>query len=178
MKKNNVIKVAAAIGAITLMAGGVVVADAAMGRSFNKENFKGSSLGSENKQFMFGLSEEEREVRLAEVSARRLANQEEMSVRREAILAALNSGDYEAWKLAVGENHPFVNQITADNFLQFASAHQDMDSLQEKLAEMSLERNAPAGFGKKMGVGRGNGHGQGQGNGQGQGHGRFMQFNQ
>lgn len=172
MKNDNVIKAAAVIGAIALMTGGVIVADAAMNKSFNKENFKGSNLELENRQSMFGLSEDEREVKLAEVSARRLANQEEMTVRREAVLEALNNGDYEAWKMAVGENHPLINQVTADNFLQFASAHQDMDNLPEKLAEMGLEKDFQTGFGKKMGSEKGNGQGQGQG------HGRFMQFNQ
>lgn len=160
MKNDNVIKVAAVIGAIALMTGGVIAADADMNRSFNKDNFKGSNSELENRKFMFGLSEEEKSEKLAEISARRLANQEEMIARREAVLAALNNEDYEAWKVAVGENHPFVNQITADNFLQFASAHQNMDSVKEKLAEMGLEKYFKSGFGKKMGAGQGQGHGQ------------------
>ena len=170
MKKDNVIKVAAAVGAIALMTGGVMAADAAMNRSFNKENFKETGFSFENKHLMLGLSAEEKAMKLDEVTARRLANQEDMIVRREAVLAALNSGDYEAWKMAVGENHPLINQVTVDNFLQFAKAHQNMDNLQEKLAEMGLEKNFQAGFGKKMGAGKKNN--------QGQGNGRFMQFNQ
>ena len=170
MKKDNVIKVAAAVGAIALMTGGVIAADAAMNRSFNKENFKETSFRLENKHLMFGLSAEEKATKLDEMAARRLANQEEMIVRREAVLAALNNGDYEAWKIAVGENHPLMNQVTVDNFLQFAEAHQNMDNLQEKLTEMGLEKDFQTGFGKKMGAGKKNA--------QGQGNGRFMQFNQ
>ncbi len=166
MKKDNVLKLAAAIGAVTLMVGGVVVADAAMNNSINPNN-KEFSIQKEGRQFMSGLSEEEKTAKLAEVSARREANRADRESRRELILAAINSGDYNSWKSAVGENHPFYNQINVDNFTQFADAHKDMNTLEEKLEAMGLEKPSHDCFDGMSG-----GQGQGQGRGLNQGHGR------
>jgi len=175
MKKDNLIKGAAVLGTIALMAGGVIAADAANTRSANRAAFSGDVL-SNHQPMMFGLSEEERTEKINEVMARRaengLVNEEmraEMSERHAAVQAALAAEDYTAWKTAIGD-HPLADKITEANFDQFINAHNLMQagSVEEAkaiFAELGWER------GNGQGLGNGQGHkGFGRDLGNGMGH--------
>lgn len=152
-------KTAAVIGALALMAGGVAAADAAVNRMAGKGLQDGSGQGYGQ---MANLTAEEKVAWETE----RAAHRAEMETKRTAARAAVASGDYEAWKIAVGEDHPFVSKITAENFARFVEAHQNIEEAEAIFAELGLE-GAPGMGG--MGKGQGRGHGMGLGMGLGGG---------
>lgn len=140
MKKNKALTIASVIGALALMIGGVMVADASNSRNYNKAEARVAV--SEDGSFRGG------------------ANRAQMETRREAMFAAMESGDYSEWRAVVGDNHPMANQINAGNFAAFAQAHENMesrDSVHEKLAAMGIVVEGRHGMGKGMGRGMGAG---------------------
>ncbi len=162
MKNNKLMKTAAVVGALALMAGGVVVADAASDKLAGKGLQDGSGQGYGR---MANLTTEEKTAWEAERETR----QAEMETKRTAAQAAIASGSYEDWKLAVGEDHPFVSKINAENFSRFVEAHQNLEEARAIFAELGLE-GAP-GMG---GMGKGEGRGHGMGLGMGMGGGRLL----
>lgn len=160
MKKNKVLTIASVIGALALMVGGVMVADASNSRNYNNNLEARNTISEDGSRFgrMLGLSDEERIEKMVEVEARRGANRAQMETRREAMFAAMESGSYKEWKSVVGENHPMASQITEENFASFAEAHENMESresVHEKLAEMGIVVEGRQGMGKGMGRGMG-----------------------
>ena len=149
-------KTAAVIGTLALMAGGVVVADAAANKAATRGVQDGSGQGYG--RMMTDLTAEERVTWESDREAHRV----EMETKHVAVQAAVASGSYEAWKLAVGEDHPFASKITAENFSRFVEAHQNVDEARAIFAELGIE-GAP-GMG---GMGKGEGRGQGMGMGMG-----------
>lgn len=137
MKQNKLTTGIFILGALALMAGGVVAADAA------SDSFKGK---------MLGLSEEERAEKIEEIEARRESHRADMELDREEVLAAISANDYEAWKAAIGENHPFAEKVTAANFSTFVEAHNLMEEARSKFREIGIENQ---GFGMARGHGMG-----------------------
>ena len=148
-------KTAAVIGALALMAGGVVAADAAANRMVGNGLQAGSGQGYGQTA---SLTAEEK----AAWGAERASHRAEMEAKRTAARAAVASGDYEAWKIAVGEDHPFFSKITSENFARFVEAHQNTEEAAAIFAELGLE--GVPGMG---GMGKGQGRGQGMGLGGG-----------
>ncbi len=162
MKNNKLIKTAAVVGTLALMAGGVVVADAASSKAASRGLLDGSGQGYGR---MANLTEAEKAAWETDKETYRA----EMGAKHIAAQAAVASNDYNAWKLAVGENHPFASKINAENFARFVEAHQNMDEARTIFAELGLE-GAP-GMG---GMGKGEGRGHGRGLGMGMGGGRLL----
>jgi len=116
----------------------------------------------------------------------REAVREERDTHHEAVEEALESGDYDAFRKAVGGT-PVADVIdTEDEFEKFAEAHElmeagDRDGARGIMDELGLERGrgfggmgmlrAGEGFGHGKGEGYGRGAGMGRGMGQGMGHG-------
>ena len=152
-----------ALSALALIGGGIIASQAASDFSFENRNGKamrGQALGFQN------LTEEERLERGAQRESRRA----EMRADYEAVEAAIVANDYNAWKDAIGENNPFAEKVTADNFSEFIEAHNLMSEKREMLKGLGIEG------GPTMGLGRGQGNGQAIGRGNAQG-GRMMNSN-
>lgn len=94
----------------------------------------------------------------SELQAEREARWAERDTQREAAQAAIEAGDYLAWKAVVGDNHPLADKITEANFARFVEAHKHMESAQAIFTELGIERggHGPRGPGMgPMGAGRG-----------------------
>lgn len=64
------------------------------------------------------------------------AKQAEAQTKVDAVRAALNAGDYNAWVKAVGENAPILKQINVANFNRFVEAYkleQQADAIRQEL---------------------------------------------
>lgn len=157
MKNNKIIKTASILGALALMVGGVVVADASMGKNANKA-ISGNTMyqnADALRANMQGLSEVERAEMLSEREDRRTQNRAENQSHREAAMEAISENSFEKWQIAVGENHPFADKINADNFSTFVEIHNSTEGMEEKLAELGIERKGNgAGLGHGTGVHR------------------------
>lgn len=179
MKKDNLIKGAAVLGTIALMAGGVIAADAANTRSANRMALNGE-IGNGNQPVMLGLSEEEKAEKIEEMTARRTENrlvaeerQAEMATRRPIAQAALEANDFTTWQEAMGD-HPLADKITAENFDRLVEAHNLMQAGNVEAAKAIF---AELGWENGNGLGLGNG-GERQGLGRGVGKGMGHMFNQ
>ncbi|QQG52948.1 MAG: hypothetical protein HY931_01800 [Candidatus Falkowbacteria bacterium] len=160
MKKDNLLKGAAVFGALALMAGGMLAADAAVNNSVTSSdngnaNSNWEGRGNRGAGNMAGLSDEEKAARIAERDANRTANQAAMEARRTAVEAALSAGDYDAWVAAEGANSPIVAKVTKDNFAQFVQAHSLMEQARTILSGIGLDEGAGHGMGMGMGLGGG-----------------------
>ncbi len=92
---------------------------------------------------MKNLTSEEREVLRQE----RLVEMEKMET-------AMNDGDYDTWlELAKNNNCPFINEVTRENFSEFAKNHQE--KLGARGANKELGFRFKDGNGKGMGERRG-----------------------
>jgi len=149
MTQNKTLKTASILGALALMIGGVVAVDAASGRNtLNNQSLNGSALHERGGMMRgAGLSEDERDIR-----------REEMEANHEAVEEAISENNFEKWQAAIGENNPFAEKITADNFSEFAQIHKSMETNRDKLVEMGIDMGD-----RGFGMGRGMGRGQGQG---------------
>ena len=85
--------------------------------------------------------------------------------RHEAMEEAFETNNYEAWAELMDGKGRVIQLINADNFAQFAEAHE--------LAENGDLEGAKA-IRTELGLGMKDGSGQGQGRGQGQGQGRGL----
>ncbi len=163
MKKDSLLKGAAVFGALALMAGGMLAADAAVNNSVTSSsssnansNSNWEGRGNRGGGNMAGLTDEEKAAKIAEREANRTANQAAMETRRTAVEAALSAGDYDAWVAAEGSDSPIVTKVTKDNFAQFVQAHNLMEQARTILSGIGLD--ASAGHGMGMGMGLGGGH--------------------
>lgn len=80
----------------------------------------------------------------------RTAFQKEQEAKRQAVEAAVNANDYEAWVKAAGDDCPMSDKINKDNFSKFAEAHRLRQSADKIMEELGIE---------KMGRGFGGQHG-------------------
>ncbi len=161
MKNKKLMNTVIALSALALIGGGIIASQAASDNIFEARNGKamrGEARGFEN------LSEEEKVV----MEAQRKSRQAEMQADFEAVEVALAANDYNAWKEAIGENNPFAEKITADNFAKFIEAHNLMNEAREILKNIGIEE------GPAMGFGSGQGNGQAMGIRRGQAQGRQM----
>jgi len=168
MKKDKLLKGAAVLGALALMAGGVVVADAAVnGASSNAAETntsanaawegRGASGGRGFENSMNGLTDEEKTAKIAAREANRTANQATMEARRTAVEAAISAGDYDAWVTAEGTNSSLISKVTKDNFAQFVEAHKLMEQARTILEGIGIEAGTGHGGGLGLGMGLGGG---------------------
>jgi hypothetical protein len=97
-------------------------------------------------QKMSGMTEEAR----AEWRENREERRAEAEQRREAVISALEAGDYDAWLEEVGESHPMAEKINEDNFSRLVEAHEIRQEARSIMEELGIERG--------FGVGRGAGH--------------------
>jgi len=85
--------------------------------------------------------------------------------KQEAVQAAISSGNYDAWVLAVGDDCPYLDKITKDNFSKLVEAQNLRVQADKIMTDLGIE--------KRMGEG----HGFGMMKGEGRGMGRGMGFN-
>lgn len=124
MKKSNIIKGVAALSVLSLVGGGIMVAQAASnnsnglfgGRGIGKHLGKQADLSSEQKA--------------------------EMQTKMEAVRAAVVNSDYSAWVTAmkaIDENSPALKQVSADNFSEYVAKQQEMET---KMTQRNAQREA------------------------------------
>lgn len=138
MNKKNLLRVSFALAAVALIGGGVIAVNAASSTSENNFNQKRSGN---------------------RLDASQLEAREERQAQREfvqpAVLAALEAGDYNAWQAAVGENNPFQDKITAENFDKFTEAHNLKMEAKSIMTELGIEGSRDCG--QQMGAKQGRG---------------------
>ena len=86
--------------------------------------------------FMHGLSDETRE----QIKVDKEIWMAEREAKREEVRAALETGDYNAWVQAVGEDAPVLEKINADNFSRFVEAHELREQAGSIMEELGFER--------------------------------------
>jgi hypothetical protein len=96
---------------------------------------------------MSGMTEEERAGWLENMEAERSVVEE----RRQAIEAALEAGDYNAWLEAVGDNCPMAERINEGNFSKLMEAHNLREQARGIMEELGVER----GMSRNGGMGHG-----------------------
>lgn len=94
--------------------------------------------------------------------------------KHEAMMATFDNLDYNAWHDLMDGRGRITQVITADNFTQFAEAHElaeagNYEEAYQIRQELGLRGKSgePMGAGYRGGNGEGNGAGQGRGNGVG-----------
>ncbi|MFZ2455725.1 MAG: hypothetical protein WAX07_04555 [Candidatus Altiarchaeia archaeon] len=97
------------------------------------------------------------EIRAA-MEEKRTAMEAKMNEERALVEAALSSGDYDAWKTAVGKTPrgtQLTSLVTEENFAKYAEMEGYMVKARALATELGLEGNGTdKGFGREMG-GRG-----------------------
>lgn len=153
MQNKKLLNTVMALSALALIGGGLIAVQAAENNTFGRKALKenGEGLGFQN------LSETDK----TKLEAERESHRAEMEANRAASQAAIASGSYTAWKEAVGENSPFAEKVTAENFSKFVEAHKLMDQSREILKSIGIEEGVDMG----MGMGKALGHGRGMGQG-------------
>lgn len=76
------------------------------------------------------------------------AKKAEMEAKRAEMLQIFEDGDYQAWQELISEKNPdaeIFDQITADNFDEFAAAHLKINEGMEELKELGVEGPGPMG---------------------------------
>jgi hypothetical protein len=162
MKKSNILMMgAAALVAIVAVSGVALM-------SYAQSTATGTNTGSLTGQFGPGkwmhnwsnLTEEQK----AQLETKKQEWQAAAETKRTEMNTAINGG-YETWtayvKKNMGENAPILSKITADNFSQYAQAHNYLEQARTILTKLGVE---DGGFGSglglgKMGGGRGGCHG-------------------
>lgn len=86
--------------------------------------------------------------------------------QHEAVEAALEAGDYEAWKELHGDRGRIASVVTEENFATFVEMHEamedgDMEKAQELRTELGLGVRPQDGSGNRGGMGDGRGKGAG-----------------
>ena len=93
------------------------------------------------------LSEEEQ----ADLKAQWEAKRTDMEAKKEAVKAAIEAGDYDAWVEAVGEDCPMLDKINEDNFSRFVEAHNYMEQARVIFEELGIKKDGFGKFGGHMG---------------------------
>ncbi|MFA5886611.1 MAG: hypothetical protein WC863_02395 [Patescibacteria group bacterium] len=160
MIKNNLAKSLVAFSVLALVSGTALSALAATDTSFSNLTAKSElsknqdSKNIKNTRFKMGqnklkgqkLTESEKTSLKAEAALR----QQNQSVKRVAIDAALKNSDYQAWLKAVGSNSALTTKITADNFSKLVEAYKLRQQAAVIMKDLGIER---MGF-EGMGLGR------------------------
>ena len=120
MKNKNLVRATFALAAAALIGGGIIAAQAAS-----------SDTAFANRRAEAPLNASQLETRAE--------RQAQMEANRTASLAAIEAGDYNAWKEAVGENNPFADKITAENFSKFVEAHNLRMQADSIMAELGID---------------------------------------
>ena len=68
--------------------------------------------------------------------------------KREAVQAALQAGDYNAWVVAVGSSSPMLAKINQSNFAQFVQAHQLRQQADAIMTGLGIEHGFRLGQGE------------------------------
>jgi hypothetical protein len=163
MSKTNLIRGIMAFSVLALLGGGIVTAKAATnGFAYQFANTNGDqAVNLRNRgRAPLELTAEQK----ATMEARMASREAEM----QAISAALQAGDYNAWLTAVkaeNENCPLLETINATNFGRYAEAHKLHLQAQTIMEELGIERPGK-GFGAGAGAGMGGAFGHGRGLGQ------------
>jgi hypothetical protein len=135
---------------ITTMAAAMVALVAVSGVAFS--TFAQDDANSANGNKFFGekrmgawqnLSDAEK----TELEAGREARRAEAEARHEAVEAAMDAGDYNAWLAAHNGDEPILEKINADNFPTLVKAHNYFENGRALMEELGVER----GMGKGMG---------------------------
>lgn len=71
----------------------------------------------------------------------------QFKAKNDAIKAALDANDYNAWVKAVGEGAPILEKINQDNFSKLVEANGYMEKAQAIMAELSIQGRGMFGFG-------------------------------
>lgn len=104
----------------------------------------------------------------------REAERADRQAKADAVKAALDAGDYNAWVTAVktlDEDSSLLEKITADNFSRYAEAHDLRQQANTIMTELGLDG---PGQGGDSCPGMGGGHGRPGGMGMGMGMGKMM----
>jgi hypothetical protein len=140
MKNKNLVRGIFVLGAFALIGASVIAVQAASDNNFGARK-DGSALDPARVE----LREE---------------RQAQMETNRTAAFAAIEAGDYSAWQEAVGDNNPFADKITADNFPRFIEAHNLRQAADSIMSELGVENGFGAGKGQGRGMHRGAGMGR------------------
>jgi len=116
------------------------------------------AVEAEHQQRMSGMTEE----KFAEMQAHHAAMAEKRAERdasREALRAAVDAGDYAAWKEAVGDR-PIADVVTAENFDTLVAMHEakqsgDMETAKLLADELGFEPRGRSEGRPGQGMGRG-----------------------
>ncbi|MEA3398461.1 MAG: hypothetical protein U9R06_01825 [Patescibacteria group bacterium] len=158
MNKSKIMLTGAAALAALIAVSGIVFSASAQNQD-NDSDFRGmgfvrgQNLTDEQRAEMQATMQakiEEMGVDTSEMQARmekrqfnseeRKARQAEMQANREAVQAAIEAGDYNAFASAIGENSPFAGKITPENFDRFIEAHESMEKGRSIMEELGIER--------------------------------------
>lgn len=124
MKKSNIIKGVATLSVVSLVGGGIMVAQAA----------------SNNSKGLFGgMGEGKRMEKRAQLTDEQKA---EMETKMAAVRTAIENSDFNAWVTAmkaIDENSPALKQVTADNFSEYIAKQQERET---KMEEQKTKRAA------------------------------------
>jgi hypothetical protein len=145
MKKS---KIALSVGFLAIMAlvGGAFASMGANSTSAVSAAVEGESTVAApaqnfGRQFAGRMSDEDRQVRF-----------QEMEEKHDAVMAALEKRDYQAWLDAAGTDCPMAEKVTEENFDKFAEAHGYIEQGRNMLSEMGIERGGGMGKGKGKGM--------------------------
>jgi hypothetical protein len=144
MKKSNILLTGAAALVALIAVNGIAF------MSFAQDNTSDTDVDKPPCEFKMhkwqNLSEEEQ----ADLKAQWEVKWEEMGAKKEAALAAIKAGDYNAWVQAVGEDCPMLEKINEDNFSRYTEAHNYMEQARAIFEELGIKKG---GYGKfdKMG---------------------------
>lgn len=143
MKKKTLITGALSLAVVGLIGATFVSANAAAN---NRNNLAAKANFGQN------MTEDQREAREAD----REAHRADMAARHEAVQAALDNSDYDAWVAAEGENSPMLEKINADNFPQLLEAHKLMEQAHQIMTDLGIDQ---PGMGDHRGMHQGFGMG-------------------
>lgn len=146
MKKSNIMLTgAAALVALTAVVGMSISAfaqgnppDGAFQRGMNLTDEQRTQIHEAMKTKMeeLGIDTSEMQNRWEDREAKRAERQ----ANHEAVEAAIDANDYEAFAAAIGDNSPFSGKINKDNFERFVKAHNLMEEGRQIMEDLGVER--------------------------------------
>lgn len=109
------------------------------------------AVEAQHQQMMAGMTEDkftEMQAHHAEMAEKRA----ERDASREALHDAIEAGDYDAWKNAVGDR-PIADVVTEDNWSTFVAMHEaemsgDHETARQLADELGIEEMGPRGRGR------------------------------
>ncbi len=96
----------------------------------------------------YNMSDEEILEKKAEFKVRYEERQAERELRRDAVEAAMDAEDYNAWVSAHDEDAPILEKINVDNFSKLIEAHNYFEQGRVIMEELGIERGQGKGVGK------------------------------